>query len=96
MKSFKQFLAEEKEKDKEPEKDRIGKKTHSEEEIAKKHKVSVDYVEKQIDKGKKIEMEHTDNEEEAEEIARDHLWEFIHYYSELPKMEKKLEKKQDK
>ena len=95
MKSFKSYI-EEKEKDKEPEKDRIGKKTHSEEEIAKKHGLSVDYIEKQIEKGKKVEKEHTKNEEEAEEIARDHLWEFPDYYDRLDKMEKQAKKKWEK
>jgi len=90
MKSFKQFLAEEKEKD------RVGKKTPCKEDIAKKHNLSVDYIEKQIDKGKKVEMEHTKNEEEAEEIARDHLWEFPDYYDRLDKMEKQAKKKWEK
>ena len=95
MKSFKSYI-QEKEKDTEKEKDLVGKKTHSVEEIAKKHGVSVETIEKQIDIGKKIEMEHTDSEEAAEEIARDHLWEFLNYYKELPKMEKKLEKQAKK
>lgn len=41
--------------------------------------------------GTKIEKEHTDNEEIAKAIAKAHLLESPHYYSELIKMEKKLD-----
>jgi hypothetical protein len=37
--------------------------------------------------GIKIEKEHTDNEEEAKDIAKDHLKEIPDYYSRLKKME---------
>ncbi len=62
------------------------------EDIAQKHNVSVEEIQKQIEIGKKIEMEHTDNEEIAIEISKDHLWEFSDYYTRLQKMEKEGEK----
>lgn len=45
----------------------------------------------QMEKGKKVEMEHTNNPAIAEEIAEDHLTEFDKYYDALEEMEKKLE-----
>jgi len=57
------------------------------EDIAKKHKVSVGQIEDQIEKGKKVEMEHTDDESKAIEIAMDHLMEFPDYYDRLEKVE---------
>lgn len=60
--------------------------------IAKKHKVSVESIKQQIEKGKKIELEHTNNDEKAEEIAMDHLEEIPDYYDRLEKMEKDAKK----
>ena len=57
-----------------------------------KNRKPSDYNSKQMELGKEIEKEHTDNEEIAEEIAMDHLDEFPNYYTELEKMEKDLEK----
>jgi hypothetical protein len=57
--------------------------------IAEKHGVSVDAINIQVEKGKKIEMEHTNNSKEAEKVAMDHLVEFPDYYDHLEKMEKK-------
>lgn len=49
---------------------------------------------KQMEMGKKVEMEHTDDPELAAEIARDHLEEHPdEYYTALKEMEKMLEKK---
>lgn len=78
-------------------KDRIGKPTPSVEEIAKKHNLSVDQINAQIKKGIEVEKEHTNNEAEAHEIARDHLDEFPDYYDRLGAMEKaaKKEMKED-
>jgi hypothetical protein len=59
--------------------------------IAEKHGVSIRAIEIQIEKGKKIEMEHTNSEKEAEKIAMDHLVEFPDYYDRLIKMEKEAE-----
>jgi hypothetical protein len=56
--------------------------------IADKHKVSVEKIEKQISMGVKVEMEHVDDEELAREISLDHLEEMPDYYTRLAKMEK--------
>jgi hypothetical protein len=61
------------------------------EQIAEKHGVSVEAIEMQIEKGKKIEMEHTDNEKEAIKVTMDHLVEIPDYYDRLIKMEKDAE-----
>ncbi len=63
--------------------------------IAKKHDAKGYYhiqdmiksLRKELNMGVKIEMEHTDSEEIAKEIAMDHLWENPSYYSKLKKME---------
>ncbi len=60
--------------------------------ISKKFNVSVKDVEKQINKGKKIESEHTDDIEKQTEIASDHVAEFPDYYDRIKKMEKEAEK----
>ena len=60
--------------------------------IAKKFDVAVKDVKKQIEKGKKIESEHTDDEEKQIEIASDHVSEFPDYYDRIEKMEKEAEK----
>jgi len=59
--------------------------------IAEKHGVGIRTIEMQIEKGKKIEMEHTDDPEEAEKVAMDHLVEIPDYYDRLHKMEKEAE-----
>lgn len=51
-----------------------------------------DFDKTQLEKGTKVEMEHTDDKSLAEEISSDHLSEFPNYYKELDKMEKKLKK----
>ena len=43
-------------------------------------------------KGTKVEKEHTPDPAKAKEIAKDHLEEHSRYYSELKKMEDKLER----
>ena len=43
-------------------------------------------------KGKKVESEHTDDEEKQNEIASDHVSEFPDYYDRIEKMEKQAEK----
>ena len=64
--------------------------------IAKKHKVSIESLEKQLQKGIKVEMEHTTDRNEAETIALHHLEEIPDYYSRLNKMEKSAEVKEAK
>lgn len=63
--------------------------------IAKKHKVSIESLEKQLQKGIKVEMEHTTDRGEAETIALHHLDEIPDYYSRLHKMEKGAEMNED-
>ena len=58
-------------------------KTPSVEEIAAKHKLSVEEIKKQVEIGSKIEKEHTKDEDTAEQIARDHLNEKPDYYKKL-------------
>jgi len=63
--------------------------------IAKKHDAKgyyhidnmVQSLRKELEMGIKIEMEHTDDEDKAKEIAMDHLWENPSYYSKLKKSE---------
>lgn len=60
--------------------------------IAKKFDVSVKDIKDQIKKGKKVESEHTDDEEKQLEIASDHVTEFPDYYDRIEKMEKEAMK----
>lgn len=57
------------------------------EDIAKKHNIDIKDLKKEFDMGIDVEMEHTDDENKAEEIAKDHLFEFPDYYSRLKDME---------
>jgi hypothetical protein len=67
------------------------------EDIAKKHDSKGYYhidnmtqsLKKELDKGIKIEMEHTNDKDKAKEIAMDHLWENPSYYSKLKQIETK-------
>lgn len=61
--------------------------------IARKHKISLGEIEKQLEKGIKIELEHTNDKKIARKIAMDHLVELPDYYTRLMKMEKSAEKK---
>ncbi len=67
--------------------DLLNKPTSSVSELAKKYKVSTDTVEKQLEQGIKVEMEHTSLKSVAREIALDHLGEDLHYYEKLAKIE---------
>lgn len=58
------------------------------EEIAKKHKVSPSVIEKQLEMGMKVEKEHTTDNDQAMDIALQHLDEVPNYYSKLKKVEK--------
>jgi len=62
------------------------------EDIAKKHDVSIKSIKAQIEMGKKIELEHVDDEGLAEEISMDHLDEIPDYYTRLKEMEKEAKK----
>ena len=57
-------------------------------------KKPLDFNQKEISRGEEIELEHTNDKELAKDIAMDHLEEFPTYYTELDKMEKKLEEKE--
>ncbi len=48
-----------------------------------------DFDKKQLSKGIKVEMEHTNDEKKAKEIAMDHLTEDEKYYDKLAKIENK-------
>lgn len=56
--------------------------------VAKKHKLNVEDLGKEYEKGKIVEKEHTDKEEEAAKIALDHLVEDPKYYTKLATIEK--------
>ena len=64
------------------------KKYMSPEEIAKKHKISLDTLEPEIKMGIKIEHEHTGDKRMARMIALQHLEELPDYYTRLKKAEK--------
>jgi hypothetical protein len=72
--------------------DKIGKPSPSVNDIAKKHGVPTADVLRQLAKGIEVEKEHTKDESEAAEIARDHMHEFPDYYDRLNKMEKNAKK----
>jgi hypothetical protein len=57
--------------------------------LANKHKVSLEEIQKEHKKGTEVELEHTSSWEIAAEIAKDHLFEDPHYYTKLAKIEKK-------
>ncbi len=62
------------------------------EDISKKFGVSLNSIEKQIEKGINVEKEHTNSEKLAREIAMDHISEIPDYYDRLDKMEKDAKK----
>ena len=72
--------------------DKVGKPSPSVNDIAKKHGVPTADVLRQLAKGIDVEKEHTNDESEAAEIARDHMHEFPDYYDRLNKMEKNAKK----
>lgn len=74
MKTFKQFL---------------NKRVLTVSALSKKHKVEPDYIEKQLEKGIKVEHEHTSKLKVARQIALAHLGEDPEYYSKLKRIEKK-------
>jgi hypothetical protein len=55
--------------------------------IANMHKVDIDDLTKQLQKGIKVEMEHTSDTKKSEEIALDHLFEDPKYYDKLATIE---------
>ena len=65
----------------------LDKPTSSPEELAKKHGVSLEYINQQLARGIKVETEHTSHKDIAREIALDHLGEEPDYYEKLAKVE---------
>lgn len=61
----------------------LDRPTSSLEDIAAKHKVSLDYLKKQLEAGIKVEHEHAKELSMAKEIALDHLGEKPDYYEKL-------------
>jgi hypothetical protein len=57
------------------------------EQIAKKHRLDVSFIQNQLDMGEPIEHEHTRDHQLAKDIALQHLDEFPDYYTRLKKME---------
>lgn len=55
--------------------------------LADKHKVSIQQIKSQLSKGIKIESEHTTDKKIAKEIAMDHIFEDPKYYDKLSKIE---------
>lgn len=66
------------------------------EQIAKKHRLDVSFIQKQLDMGEPIEHEHTKNHKLAMEIALQHLDEIPDYYTRLKKMEASAKKEHKK
>ena len=60
--------------------------------LAKMHDISVQDIDAQVQKGIKVEMEHTDSEDIAHEIAMEHVYEDPKYYDKLSKIEEKKKK----
>ena len=66
------------------------------EQIAKKHRMDVSFIQKQLDIGQPIEHEHTKDPELAMDIALQHLDEIPDYYTRLKKMEASAKKEYKK
>lgn len=56
--------------------------------LAQKYNMPLNHIIEQLEKGAKIEKEHTNDEYLAQEIAKDHLSEDLNYYTKLQNMEK--------
>jgi len=72
------------------------KRVPTEQEIAKKHGVSVDYVIRQAEVGSTVEREHVTDHKAAYGIALQHIAEFPDYYKHLLSMEKQLKQEWEK
>ena len=69
------------------ESEELNKRTPSVRELAKKYTTTPDVIHRQINRGVKVEFEHTNDIEVATEIAMDHLGEKLDYYTRLAKVE---------
>ena len=72
------------------------KKHKTVEQIAKKHRLDVSFIQKQLDMGEPIEHEHTKDHNLARNIALQHLDEIPDYYTRLKKMEASAKKQHKK
>jgi hypothetical protein len=72
------------------------KRVPTEQEIAKKHGVDVNYVIRQAEVGSTVEREHVTDHKAAYGIALQHIAEFPDYYKHLLSMEKQLKKEWEK
>jgi len=72
------------------------KSHHSVDQIAKKHRLDVSFVQNQLDMGIKIEHEHVTDKDTAMDIALQHLDEIPDYYTRLKKMEASAKKSHKK
>jgi hypothetical protein len=66
------------------------------EQIAKKHRLDVSFIQNQLDMGEPIEHEHTKDHKLARDIALQHLDEIPDYYTRLKKMEASAKKNHKK
>jgi len=66
------------------------------EQIAKKHRLDVSFIQNQLDMGEPIEHEHTKDHNLARDIALQHLDEIPDYYTRLKKMEASAKKNHKK
>jgi hypothetical protein len=66
------------------------------EQIAKKHRLDVSFIKKQLEMGIPIEHEHTKDKDLATDIALQHLDEIPDYYTRLKKMEASAKKEHKK
>ena len=72
-------------------------KTHKTvEQIAKKHRLEVSFIKKQLEMGIPIEHEHAKDKDLATDIALQHLDEIPDYYTRLIKMERDAKKEHKK
>lgn len=73
----------------------LNKITPSAETIAKKHKVDLDKIKKELEMGIEVEKEHATDEKTAQEIALDHLNEIPNYYTKLKKYVESVDLEED-
>lgn len=66
-------------------KEQLNVKVLSVSELAKKHNKPIEYIEKQLIAGAKVEAEHTKNKHDAKKIALAHIKEVPDYYVKLKK-----------
>ena len=88
MKNFKEFIEETK---------ALKIKSHKTvDEIAKKHRLDISFIQNQLEMGIPIEHEHTRDKVLATDIALQHLNEIPDYYTRLKKMESSTKKEHKK